>query len=223
MTLENRVVSSKKSKSMRNEIIAEYINFILSQSSKMLKRHITVDDDVFSVAMIAFDEAIINYNPDKGSFLSFASWVIKNRIIDYERKEFKHKKSLPFSSLSHDDGEGEEFTFDTEDRKHALTDIALELKFLSHELENFSISLKDIGESSPKFKTTREECAKVIDYIIDSKDIYEHIKNKKTIPAARLMSELGVGKKLLERHRKYIIAAVIILNGEYEYIAKFLS
>ena len=222
MTLENRVVSAKNSKSMRNEIIAEYINFILSQASKTLKRHVTVDDDVFSVAMIAFDEAIINFNSRKGSFLSFASWVIKNRIIDHMRKESKHLKSLPFSSLSYDDTEGEEFTFDTEDRKHALTDIALEVRFLTHELEKYGISLEDVGKSAPVFSVTRRECSKLIEYIMKNKDLSEHIKTKKTIPVKRLIGETNVSEKLLERHRKYIIASVIILSGEYEYIVKFL-
>ena len=222
MTLESRVTNATKSKHQRNEIIAEYINFILSCASKTLKRHVTIDDDIFSVAMIAFDEAMINFNIDKGNFLSFASWVIKNRIIDYERKEQKHRKSLPFSSLTIDDGDGDEFTFDTEDRKHSLTDTAMELRFLVHELKKYSITPEDIIKCSPKFATTKEECAKVIDYIMDKEDMILSIKQKKVLPVKKIITELNVGEKLLERHRKYIITAIIILSGEYEHISNFL-
>ena len=111
MTLEERIVSASGDKNERGEIIIEYTNFILSSASKVLKRQITTDDDAFSIAMIAFDEAMTKYVPDKGTFLSFAAMVIKSRLTDYLRRESRHSSSLPFSSLSRDDGEGEELTF----------------------------------------------------------------------------------------------------------------
>ncbi len=222
MDLETRVPMAQTNKSLRDDIILEYTNFVLACASKTLGRHITPDDDVFSVAIIAFDEAITNYNADKGLFLSFAGRIIKNRIIDHERRETKHRSNLPFSSLSQDDGEGEEFTFDTEDRRHSLTDAALEIRFLAHELAKYSISLEDMGRSAPKFASTKAECMRVIKHIANSSELTEIIKQKKALPAKRLIKELDTGEKLLERHRKYIIAAVIILTGEYESIAKML-
>ncbi len=222
MDLETRVPMAQTDKSLRDDIILEYTNFVLACASKILKRHITPEDDVFSVAVIAFDEAITNYKPDKGTFLSFAGFVIKNRIIDYERRESKHKSSLPFSSFTRDDGEGDEFTFDTEDRCHSLTDAAMEIRFLAHELDKYGITLEDMGRSAPKFASTKEECTRIIKYIASSIELTSIIIQKKTLPVKRLLTELGTGEKLLERHRKYIIAAVIILTGEYESIAKML-
>ena len=218
MTLEERIIISAKDKSERGEIIIEYTNFILSSASRVLKRHITTDDDAFSVAMIAFDEAMIKFSRDKGSFLSFAAVVIKNRLTDYLRKEMRHSSALPFSSLSKDDGEGEELSFEVTDTRGSLTDAALEMRFLNHELERYSISLEDIYKSMPTYSSTRTTCMKIAMHIARSDELYRIVRAKKTLPVKRLMAETGVNEKIFERYRKYIITAVVILRGEYEHI-----
>lgn len=218
MTLEERIIISAEDKSERGEIIIEYTNFILSSASRVLKRHITTDDDAFSVAMIAFDEAMIKFSRDKGSFLSFAAVVIKNRLTDYLRKEMRHSSALPFSSLSKDDGEGEELSFEVTDTRGSLTDAALEMRFLNHELERYSISLEDIYKSMPTYSSTRTTCMKIAMHIAGSDELYRIVRAKKTLPVKRLMAETGVNEKIFERYRKYIITAVVILRGEYEHI-----
>ena len=218
MLLEDRIVSSAGDKAERGEIIIEYTAFILSCASKVLKKHITTEDDAFSVAMIAFDEAMVKFSVDKGSFLNFANVVIKNRLTDYLRKEMRHSSSLPFSSLSKDDGEGEELTFEVTDTKSALTDAALEMRFLNHELERYDISLEDIYKSMPTYSTTRTACMKIAMHIANSDELYRIIRAKRTLPVKRLMAETGANQKIFERYRKYIITAVVILRGEYEYI-----
>ena len=39
--------------------------------------------------MIAFDEAISKYDPNKGTFIAFAERIIKNRLIDFQRTQDK--------------------------------------------------------------------------------------------------------------------------------------
>jgi len=218
MLLEDRILGFVDDKAGRGEIIVEYTSFILSCASKVLKKHITTEDDAFSVSMIAFDEAMVKYSRDKGGFLNFASVVIKNRLTDYLRKEMRHSSSLPFSSLSKDDGEGEELTFEVTDNRGSLTDAALEIRFLNHELERYNISLEDIYKSMPTYSTTRTTCMKIAMHIANSDELYRIIRAKRTLPVKRLMAETGVNEKIFERYRKYIITAVIILRGEYEYI-----
>lgn len=81
MNLEERAAVAAKDKKLKNELIGEYRNFILSSASKTLKRAITDSDDEFMTAMIAFNEAIDSYDQSKGKFLSFASIIIRNRLI----------------------------------------------------------------------------------------------------------------------------------------------
>ena len=222
MELEQRVIAAKSNKTERGEIIIEYTNFILSSASKVLKMQITTDDDVYSVALMAFDEAILRFDSNKGSFVGFASVVIKNRIADYLRKETRHNNTVPFSSLERDDGEGDQLQFDAADSRSSLNDAALEMRFLNHELEAFGICLADIYKSMPTYSTTRTTCMNIARHIASSGELTRIVKSKKTLPAKRLISELGVNEKILERYRKYIIAAVIVLIGEYDFIKSSL-
>ena len=67
---------------LKNDLIGEYQNFILAAASKVLKRSVMTSDDEYIIAMMAFGDAIDDYNENKGNFLGFAKTVIRNRIID---------------------------------------------------------------------------------------------------------------------------------------------
>lgn len=64
----------------------------------------TEQDDEFSIVMIAFHEAIQSYSRTRGSFLHYASILIKNRLIDYHRKESRHQGHLSLHEKIDDDG-----------------------------------------------------------------------------------------------------------------------
>ena len=66
--------------------------------------------------------------------------------------------------------------------------------------------------------STRTACMKIAMHIANSDELYRIIRAKRTLPVKRLMAETGANQKIFERYRKYIITAVVILRGEYEYI-----
>ena len=103
MNLEERAAAAAKDEKLKNELIGEYRNFILSSASKTLNRGITDSDDEFMTAMIAFNEAIDSYDRDKGKFLSFASVIIRNRLIDELRRNSRNAAAT-FSELENEDG-----------------------------------------------------------------------------------------------------------------------
>ena len=87
MKLEERVAEAANDKKLKNDLIGEYQNFILAAASKVLKRSVMTSDDEYIIAMMAFGDAIDDYNENKGNFLGFAKTVIRNRIIDSIRRE----------------------------------------------------------------------------------------------------------------------------------------
>ena len=90
--LIRQVCEAKKDMAAADRLIREYLPFIKTETAKYLKRPpIEGNDDELSIAMIAFHEAILRYSKSKGAFLPYASVLIKNRLIDYTRKEKKHK------------------------------------------------------------------------------------------------------------------------------------
>lgn len=68
MNLEEIVAAAATDEKLKNKLIDEYRNFILSSASKTLKRAVTDSDDEFMTAMLGFNEAIYKYDESKGNF-----------------------------------------------------------------------------------------------------------------------------------------------------------
>lgn len=222
MDIEEKVLKAKTDDLARNELLGDYLNFILSSAGKTLGKRITKDDDACSVAMLAFNEAIDKFDASKGKFLSFAGLTIKSRIKDWLRKEYRENSGIiPFSSIG--SGEEDEPEFDVEDTRTGISDAAIEIECVREELEKYDISFFELPKHSPKSFKTKASCKKVIKFILGNKEIIEIIKNKHTLPVRQIIDAISVNEKLLERHRKYIIACVVILDGEYEIISEYLK
>ena len=58
----------------------------------------------------------------------------------------------------------------------------------------------------------------VIEQIKDDIDILDELLNTRRLPIAKILAKVKVERKLLERHRKYLIAMLIIYTNGYEMI-----
>lgn len=223
MELEQRVEEAKLNKEQKEEIIRDYAKFIRARASNTMNRIITEQDDEYSIALIAFDEALDTYDRTKGNFLAFTALVIRNRLLNHLRTENRHKKSVPFSSLGSWDEDGNELEFDIEDTNARMSDAALEIQSLAEELKEFEISFFELPKASPKSKKTKAACNTVIRYLLSDPVLIGTLKGKKSLPSKLIKEHIKVNDKLLERHRKYIITACIVLSGEYEILAEYFS
>ena len=85
---------------MRDTLLKNYTPFILNVASSACNRYLKMgEDDEASIGLLAFNEAIDKYSPDKGAkFLTFAEVVIKRRLTDFFRKESRFtSKVVPFN------------------------------------------------------------------------------------------------------------------------------
>ena len=223
MSINEQAQAAKNDPVLREDLIREYRNYIMSESSKTVGRFVTEDSDTASVAMLAFDEAIRKYDGSKGDFLPFAARCIKSRVTDQLRAQYRERKTVPFSALSGTDDNGDEITFDVADTRSEKTDTALEIDALKEELADYDISFFELPRFSPKSAKTKRACAQVISFIMGSPLLVSYIREKRVLPAKRIQESIRIPDKLLERHRKYILTAVIILDGDYENLAGYLS
>jgi len=224
MSIENRVTAAQKDAKQRDLLIREYAGFIAASAAKVTKRFVRKEDDMYAVAMMAFDEAITKYQPEKGSFLSFAETVIRSRLTDEIRKEEgKNGRTVPFSSLKQIDKNGEETEFDPPGEADVVSDSVLEIQAVQGELERFGISFSDLPHCSPKSKKTRRECFALLAYIKTHPELISEIRQKGNLPAKVLQEQCGAGKKLLERHRRYLVTAVLIISGEYPILSQYIK
>lgn len=217
-----KVYDAKSDMQIADELIKEYMPFIKSETSKFLHRVPTYDDDELSISMIAFHEAIRSYSRTRGSFLKYASVIIKNRLIDYARKEQKQNGVLSIEML----GEEREASVENNmpDEKDEIAEYEMrdatkfEIVELVRQMEPFGVSLSDVADNCPKQQKTIKACADAIEYAKQHPELLDEFLRTKRLPMAELTKGSGAERKTLERHRKYLVALLLIYTNGYEII-----
>jgi RNA polymerase sigma factor len=232
-SINERVVDIKLNRNERNALIEEYKPFIAATVEKATGRYVSYGhDEELSIGLMAFDEAIINYDQEKGNFLSFARNVIRKRLIDYYRKEKKHQAVIYISEYTTEEADGEEVfecvvtASEAQDKYYSEEINQLrkqELVQLKEELQNWGLSFSDVAKSSPKQGGTKSSYLDIVKYIVDRPELVAKIKEKKYLPIADIQEGLKLPRKTIERSRNYVLAAIIILTGDYYCIREFID
>ncbi|WP_245415697.1 RNA polymerase sigma-I factor [Alteribacter populi] len=215
---------------LENELIEQYIPFIRKTTARVCKRYInTSEDDEYSIALIAFNEAIHQYSPDKGSsFLSFASLVIRRRVIDFIRQEQRRK--IPLSiDYTDDDNENMEnvaeihASFNDYYQKLESEYRREEILHLKEVLKSFKITLSDVAQQCPKHQDARENMVGIAKTVVEHEQLREKLMSKKRLPIKELTNHIRMSRKTIERNRKYIIAVAVVLMEDYRYLKDYLK
>ena len=230
-TLEESVqLIQQGDSSLLNEIIDAYKPFIAKNVSSVCKRYIYETDDEFSIGLIAFNEAIEKFSPERGSsLLSFSEVIIKRRVIDYLRKQTKNQHisiDLTYSSLEEEsagmvivnDLSFEEYKKKTDEdlRKEEI----IQFQAL---LTSFELSFSDLVINSPKHADARSNAVMVAKTLVDNSELKIYLFEKKRLPIKQLEKMVDVSRKTIERNRKYIIAIALILSSDYLYLNDYLK
>ena len=155
-----QVYAAKESVQAADQLIGDYLPFIRAETAKFLKRPPEEGrDDELSIAMIAFHEAIGGYAKHRGSFLKYASMLIRSRLIDYARKERRHRQTVSLDAPAA--GEESASLGETlpEERDHPEESAhrqatRQEIEELSRQMESFGVSLSDVADNCPKQQRT---------------------------------------------------------------------
>lgn len=227
--LDLLAVDAKNDLDIMNKLITQYENFILRCASSAARSYISKSDDEWSIALSAFTEAIRNYSSGKGSFLNFAELVIRRRIIDFMRSKSRYAQEVSVNpSLFNTDTQDEEEYFMQSEiaKKVSIVEdnsIKMEITLINEVFSDYGFSFMDLTECSPKSEKTKRACAKVVAYLIRNKILVNEIKIKKQLPLNIIEKNTKVPRKLLERHRKYIIAAMEIMSGDFPNLAGYMD
>ncbi|MBU8877562.1 RNA polymerase sigma factor SigI [Bacillus sp. FJAT-29790] len=214
---------------LQNDLIHSYKPFIAKTVSSVCKRYIHESDDEFSIGLIAFNEAIQKYSPEKGSSLiSFSEVLIKRRVIDYIRTQSKHQ-GLSFeigSDLSEEESRSSiEDDLSLEDYRKK-TDEELrreEITKFTEVLQQFDLSFIDLVEQSPKHADARKNAMTVAQILTENSELKKTLLEKKRLPIKQLEKYVSISRKTIERNRKYIIAISLILIGDYVYLKDYIK
>ena len=210
---EHRIVeqvnAARKDRAAADSLIREYMPFIKSETARFMGRSpVEGEDDELSIAMIAFHEAIVSYSADRGAFLRFAAMLIKSRLIDFSRKEQRHKNVISLDTPFDDEGGtiGETIADERDYQDEVVTREATrkEIEELTAEMAKFGVSLADVKRA--------------LKYAIDNHEIMKDFLASGKLPISSLAAGSGVEKKTLERHRKYMVALMLIYTNGFEII-----
>lgn len=225
-------VMAQKAKTDRetmNTLILQNEYFILKCASSAVRNYVSKSDDEWSVALGAFTEAVENYSMDKGSFLNFSELVIRRRIIDFIRSQSRHSVEISInpSLFNGDSGEEEDGAsikaeIGEKMAEQADNSVKLEIELANEVLSSYGFTFFDLSECSPKAKKTKKSCAMAVAYIIRNPILVSNMKVKKLLPIGLIEKNARIPRKILERHRKYIIAAVEIMSGDYPHLAEYM-
>lgn len=227
--IDNMAEESKTDEKIMEKFIAQNEFFILKCASSVARNYVSKSDDEWPVALLAFTEAVKNYSMEKGSFFNFAELVMRRRLIDFIRSQSRYSSEISVSpslfNFDADDDEDEmNIKIEVSEKVSHTTDNSLNLEIeLANEIfSSYGFSFFDLVDYSPKAKKTKSACARAVVYILDNPILVSNMKVKKLLPIKVIENNAKIPRKILERHRKYIIAAVEILSGDFPYLADYI-
>lgn len=219
------VYAAKKDSSAADKLIQKYLPFIKSETVKYISRvPIEGTDDELGIAMLAFYEAAMAYQAGRGTFLSLASTAIRNRLIDYYRKEQRHSCTVSLEAPIYSEEDNHTLLDRLEDGRDEMTDLTdtlatkSEILEFSRHLAEFGISMSDVADSCPKQERTLTSCLKALEYAKTHPELLKLLVSTHKLPISQLASGSKVEKKTLERHRKYMVAILLAYTNGYEII-----
>ena len=90
-------------------------------------------------------------------------------------------------------------------------------------MKEFGVSLSDVADNCPKQQRTLDACRKALQYARENPELLDDLLKTKRLPIGQLATGSGVERKTLERHRKYMVALLLIYTNGYEIIRGHLK
>ncbi|MBA4602237.1 sigma factor [Thermoactinomyces mirandus] len=229
--LERRVLLAQETRSpdKRNDLLKELEPQVRRIASSVCRREITKQDDEYMIAYKALDEAISGYcSGFQATFMSFAYKVIHRRLIDYFRHEKKHRRIIPlvnYSGTSDEETPNPEVVakaFENHRNEELKYMRQMEIEMFRKSLARYGITFEELVKKSPKHRDTRENLYKIAAKIVSDQDLLQKFLQQKKLDK-EISSALGMHRRTLSRHRKYLIALTIVMTEDLTLIRSHLG
>ena len=210
-----------------DELVRDYLPFIKAETARFLARPpIEGADDELGIAMFAFHEAVLAYDRSRGAFLPLAARVIRNRLVDFRRREARHAQveslDRPVYGDEQDDArtllDGLDSGRDEIGERHAREATRSEIEEFTRLLASFDVKLMDVADNCPKQGRTLAACRRALTYAREHREVLDRLEQTGRLPIAALAEGSGVERKTLERHRRYLVALLLAYTNGFEII-----
>ena len=215
----------------REKLIAQNEGTILRTASTLCRRYITKSDDEWSLALSAFSRAIDVYEISKGDFLPFSQMMIRRSLIDHYRRNRRTASEITVSpgALDGSDEPEDEVPDEVyhavvrESMEAADNSLALEIAAANHMLADYGFRFFDLTQCSPRQERSRRDCAAAVRCVLKDASLIKHLRKTRKLPAAEIAARSGISRKSIDRYRKYLIMAILILDGDFPHLSGYLA
>ena len=227
------MLRAKKIEEEFNSLAEENRAFILRCAGRTLHRFIDESDEAWSVALLAFYEAVRSYETGSGGFHAFAALVIKRRLQDHLQTEYRRKPEISVGTeVLEETAEEESTALQSEVQKKiaehsagtepGTTPLQDEITALEDTLGEYGFTFFDLAAASPKAQKTRKKCAAAVRAVLQRPELVQRMRTSGQLPVREIAAGSGTPVKTIEKHRRYIIAAVEILDGDYPQLSEYM-
>lgn len=230
--MDRQAVQAADDARLMEKFISGNEPFIIQCAYSAVHRYLSKSDDEWSVAHLAFLKAVENYSIEKGHFSSFAKLIIQRRLTDYFRSQAKYRMETPVNPSVLDSELEEEDQEDSLEKEVRSTlykrmdstgdSLKLEIESAGQLFVSYGFSFFELAKCSPKAEKTKKACAQAVVALIRHPVLLNEMRRSKMLPMKQIEMCVEVPRKILERHRKYIIAAAEIITGDYPCLADYL-
>ena len=220
--LAARLELAKTDKHALNMLLYDYMPFIKKCVSGVFFKGQSKADNLTD-AMLAFTHSVQTYKSDSGAFVQYAQAVIRNRLIDNARKEFALQKRLllRFPTAREKDNVWEaEISLQAFNRKEEEHNLRLEIEAVDHEFSQWGFSWETLLRKCPKQERSRRIAVRIAETVRKNPELLANILETHQLPITRLAQIFP--RKAIEKYRQYIIALIILSQGDYPYVYSFV-
>ena len=222
--LTERLELAKTEKHALNMLLHDYMPFIKKcVSAVFFKYNGQSKADNLTDAMLAFVHSVQTYKSEHGAFIQYAAVVIRNRLIDNARKEIAVQKRL-FSLSAKIDEKNSTWETNTSlevfNRAEEEKNLRLELEAINSEFSQWGLSWVTLLKKCPKQKRSRRIAMRIAKTVRESPGLLAETLKTRQLPITRLAETFP--RKALEKYRHYIVALIILSQGDYPSVYSFL-
>mgnify|MGYP000217070334 CR=1 FL=1 len=193
---------------------------------------VTRSDDEYSVALLAFYEAIEGYDPASGPFGAYASLVIGRRLADHYRSQHRFDVETPLAPQTFDG------TVDRESANAAMQQAVAEqmseakpisaqeeIEAANTVFEKYGFAFYDLaGKLRPKSGQRRAAAAPAAGgTLLHSPVLFASMQSAHSLPHQGTGAAVRRVARTITRHRDYIVAAALLIDGDYPILCTYLQ
>jgi len=198
-----------ESEFLKNALIESYTPFIIGQIAKVTGRYVEIEnDEMLSIGLMAFNEAISRYNPEKNpSFVGYAALVIGSRVKDQLKSKSYNEQWESLDSMMEEDPSNV-----PEVKSNTDENLVSEIQTWEQEIQKFGFDLEILVDESPKHKDTRQKAVDLSEKISNDDEITTIMFKKYRLPISRVVLKFKTTQKVVKGSKRFIIAVVIIFT-----------